>query len=116
MIVGQPEFYKALQSALTTLPLDQWKAYLRWSLITGSASYLSKPLVDEHFNFYSKVLRGTKEQRPRWKRVLDQQKAVMGELVGQLFVKKYFNETAKLRYEHMAEAIRNALKARIERE
>ncbi|WP_276485686.1 M13 family metallopeptidase [Paraflavitalea pollutisoli] len=113
VIVGQPDFYRELQKALTTVPLDQWKAYLRWNLINASANYLSQPFVDEHFHFYYTVIRGTKALRPRWKRVLDEQKDLMGELVGQLFVKEYFNEAAKQRYEQMVEAIRDALKARI---
>lgn len=113
VIVGQPEFYKELQAVLTTVPLNDWKTYLRWNLVNESAQYLSSPFANQDFDFYSKTIRGTKKQRPRWKRVLDTQKGVMGELVGQLFVKEYFNETAKKRYEDMVEAIRTALKDRI---
>lgn len=113
VIVGQPEFFTALQSALTTVPLSNWKAYMRWNLVNRSADYLSKPFVTEDFNFYSKTIRGVDKQRPRWKNVLDQQKGVLGELVGQLFVKEYFDETAKKRYSDMVEAIRSALKDRI---
>lgn len=113
VIVGQPEFFKELQAALTTTPLDDWKVYLRWNLVNGSAEFLSKPFADQDFEFFSKTIRGAKKQRPRWKRVLDTQKSLMGELVGQLFVKEYFNETAKKRYEDMVEAIRTALKDRI---
>ncbi|MBO9566197.1 MAG: M13 family metallopeptidase [Niastella sp.] len=113
VIVGQPEFYKELQAVLTTVPLNDWKTYLRWNLVNESAQYLSTPFANQDFEFYSKTIRGVKKQRPRWKRVLDTQKGVMGELVGQLFVKEYFNETAKKRYSDMVEAIRTALKDRI---
>lgn len=113
LIVGQPEFFQALQSALTTTPLSDWKAYMRWNLVNRSADFLSKPFEEADFDFYSKTIRGVEKQRPRWKNVLDNQKRVMGELVGQLFVKEYFNETAKKRYEDMVEAIRTALKDRI---
>lgn len=113
VIVGQPEFYKELQAVLTTVSLNDWKTYLRWNLVNESAQYLSSPFANQDFEFYSKIIRGTKKQRPRWKRVLDTQKGVMGELVGQLFVKEYFNETAKKRYSAMVEAIRTALKDRI---
>lgn len=113
VIVGQPEFYKELQAVLTTVPLNDWKTYLRWNLVNESAQYLSTPFANQDFEFYSKTIRGVKKQRPRWKRVLDTQKNVMGELVGQLFVKEYFNETAKKRYSDMVEAIRTALKDRI---
>jgi putative endopeptidase len=113
VIVGQPEFFKELQASLTTIPLNDWKTYMRWNLINRSADFLNKPVADQDFAFYSQTLRGVKKQRPRWKDVLDKQKGVMGELVGQLFVKEYFNETAKKRYEDMVEAIRTALKDRI---
>ena len=113
VIVGQPEFFTALQSVLTTIPLSDWKAYMRWNLVNRSADFLSKPFEEADFDFYSKTIRGVDRQRPRWKNVLDNQKRVMGELVGQLFVKEYFNETAKKRYEDMVEAIRAALKDRI---
>lgn len=113
VIVGQPEFFKELQAALTTVSLADWKSYLRWQLINATAEYLSKPFADQDFEFFSKTIRGAKKQRPRWKKVLDTQKGAMGELVGQLFVKEYFNETAKKRYEDMVEAVRTALKDRI---
>lgn len=113
VIIGQPEFFRELETALTTVPIKDWKVYLRWNLINGSADYLSKPFVDQDFEFYAKTMRGAKKQRPRWKRVLDSEKGAMGELVGQLFVKEYFNETAKKRYSDMVEAIRSALKDRI---
>jgi putative endopeptidase len=113
VIIGQPEFFRELETALTTVPIKDWKVYLRWNLINGSADYLSKPFVDQDFEFYSKIMRGAKKQRPRWKKVLDSEKGAMGELVGQLFVKEYFNETAKKRYSDMVEAIRAALKDRI---
>lgn len=113
VIIGQPEFFRELETALTTVPIKDWKVYLRWNLINGTADYLSKPFVDQDFEFYSKTMRGAKKQRPRWKKVLDSEKGAMGELVGQLFVKEYFNETAKKRYSDMVEAIRAALKDRI---
>jgi putative endopeptidase len=114
VIVGQPEFLTALEKALTSTPLTTWKDYLRWNMVRTYAAYLSKAFVDENFSFYGKVLRGAQKPRARWKRVLDAEENVMGEALGQLFVKEYFNETAKKRYEDMVEAIRLSLKERIE--
>ena len=98
VIVGQPEYYRAVNKAIKTFPVDDWKAYLRLKLITSYAPYLNNALADENFRFAGKVLRGQKEQLPRWKRVLDTENGIMGELLGQLFVKEYFSEKAKLRY------------------
>lgn len=112
VIVGQPEFYTALSNQLKATPLDDWKNYLRSHLIQSYASYLDKTTADNLFE-YRKTLTGATEQRPRWKRVLDAEENAMGEALGQLFVKEYFNETAKKRYDGLVEAIRDAYKERI---
>ncbi|MBL7816973.1 MAG: M13 family metallopeptidase [Saprospiraceae bacterium] len=108
LIVGQPEFFKQLDASLKTFKLDDWKAYLRFNLVSSLSPYLPKVFDVEHFNFYGKVLEGKKEQKPRWKRVLDAQEGQLGDALGQLFVKEYFSPKAKKRYEDMTEAIRTA--------
>ena len=113
VIVGQPEYYRAVDRALSKFGLDDWKAYLRLKLLTSYAPYLNDALADESFRFSGKVLRGQKEQLPRWKRVLDTENGLMGELLGQLFVKEYFPEKAKERYVAEVEAIRQAYREHI---
>jgi len=113
VIVGQPEYYRAVDKALGKFSMDNWKAYLRLKLLTSYAPYLNDALADESFRFSGKVLRGQKEQLPRWKRVLDTENGLMGELLGQLFVKEYFPEKAKERYVKEVEAIRQAYREHI---
>ena len=113
VIVGQPEYYRAVNAALKTFPVDSWKAYLRLKLLISYAPYLNDAFADESFRFSGKVLRGQKEQLPRWKRVLDTENGLMGELLGQLFVKAYFPEKAKVRYTAEVEAIRQAYREHI---
>lgn len=115
IIVGQPEFLNALNSLLKSTELQTLKDYMSFHLINDYASYLSTAFVNAKFDFYGKTIRGAKAQRPRWKRVLDAEEGAMGEALGQLFAKEYFNETAKKRYEDMVENVRNAYKARIEK-
>lgn len=115
VIVGQPEYYQALNKALKNFPINDWKAYLRWKLITANASYLNKDLDKENFRFYGTVIAGKKVQLPRWKRVLDTENSLMGEVLGQLFVKAYFPEAAKKRYADMVTAIRTSYKEHIEK-
>lgn len=115
VIVGQPEFYRAVNKALKTFSADDWKAYLRAKLITSYAPYLSDAVADESFRFGGKVLRGQKEQLPRWKRVLDTENGIMGELLGQLFVKEYFSEKSKARYVAEVEAMRDAYREHIQK-
>jgi putative endopeptidase len=115
VIVGQPEYYRAVNKALKTFSADDWKAYLRLKLITSYAPYLNNALTDESFRFSGKILRGQKEQLPRWKRVLDTENGIMGELLGQLFVKEYFPEKSKERYMAEVEAIRQAYREHIQK-
>ncbi len=115
VIVGQPEYYRAVNQALKTFTVDDWKAYLRLKLISSYASYLNDAFAEENFRFGGKVLRGQKEQLPRWKRVLDTENGIMGELLGQLFVKEYFPEKSKERYVAEVEAIRQAYREHIQK-
>ena len=115
VIVGQPEYYRALNKALKTYSLDDWKDYLRKNLVNSFSSYLSKPFNAESFRFYGQVMYGQKEQLPRWKRVLDVENNVMGEILGQLFVKEYFPEKTKERYVNLVEAMRTSFKEHIEK-
>ncbi len=114
VIVGQPEFYSALSDEIKNTGINDWKNYLRFHLVQSYATYMDKVSFDNYFE-YRKSLSGAKEPRPRWKRILDAEEAAMGEALGQLFVKEYFNETAKKRYTDMVEAIRDAYKERIQK-
>ena len=115
IIVGQPEFLIALNALLKSTDIQTLKDYMSFHLVNDYASYLSAAFANAKFDFYGKVIRGAKAQRPRWKRVLDAEEGAMGEALGQLFAKEYFNETAKKRYEDMVENVRDAYKSRIEK-
>lgn len=115
VIVGQPEFFRELNAALNTEPIPVWKNYLKWSLLREMSPYLNNELELANFSFYGETLSGVKKQKPRWKRVLDEEEEAMGEALGQLFVKEYFDAKAKKRYNDMVEDIREALKNRIKK-
>jgi putative endopeptidase len=112
VIVGQPEFFKALDASLKTTPIADWKSYMKFQLMNDFAGAMPDRFGVEQFNFF-KLLSGAKERRPRWKRVIQSEETAMGELLGQLYVKEFFSDTAKKRYSDMVEAIRDALKDRI---
>lgn len=112
VIVGQPEFFKALNEQIKTADLAVWKNYLKLRLIQSNAAYLDQVTFDNFFE-YRKTLTGATKPRDRWKRVLSEEEAAIGEALGQIFVKEYFNETAKKRYNDIVENIRAAFKERI---
>jgi putative endopeptidase len=94
--VDHPEFFKEVNKALTDISLADWKTYLRWHLIDAAAPYLSSKFEQEDFNF-EKVLTGTQEMLPRWKRVVRTTDRSLGEALGQIYVAKTFTPQAKAR-------------------
>lgn len=113
VIVSQPEFIKALNGYLKSIPIEDWKAYLKWRLIDNYASELSDEFVNEHFAFYGTTLSGAKEMKPRWKRALAKVNGGIGQLVGQAFVERHFSEAAKEDVSQMVENLREVFRDRI---
>ena len=106
--VAQPNFFKALDGYLAEFPLADWKTYLRWRVINAGAPSLSAKFVEESFNFNGRVLTGTKENLPRWKRCVQSTDRALGEAVGQVYVEKNFPPAAK---ERMLELVKNMVAA-----
>jgi len=115
MLVGQPEFFAAEERLLHATPVSTLKDYLRYHLADTYAPYLSTAFDGEHFRFHGKAMSGQEEQRPRWKRVVDEENDALGMVLGRIFVKDYFPETSKRRYTAMVEAIRDTFHDRIQR-
>ncbi|HEY4416921.1 MAG TPA: M13 family metallopeptidase [Verrucomicrobiae bacterium] len=114
-IVGQPEFFDAVNGLLQSRPLSDWKTYLRWHLLHGSAPFLSTAFETENFNFYGKILSGQPEQEPRWKRAAHILDGSIGEALGQLYVEKCFPPAAKARMNALVENLKSVFHDRIER-
>jgi len=110
--VGMPEFMKAFSAELAQRPLEDWKAYLRWQVIDGSASLLSSPFVNEAFAF-SSSLSGAKEQQPRWRRCLTLADRSLSDALGQEYVKVAFTPQAKAKMLDMVMNLRAVLRDRI---
>ena len=111
--VRQPDFFKAADKVFASVPLDDWKTYLRWHLIHDTAVALPKAFVDENFNFYGKTLSGTEKIKPRWKRVVEKTDEELGEALGKLYVAEYFPPKAKARALEMVNNLKDALAERI---
>jgi endothelin-converting enzyme/putative endopeptidase len=109
--VGNPEFFKQVGPLLDSVSLDNWKTYLRWHIVQGSAPYLSEPFVTESFNFRDKYLGGQKEQQVRWKRCVRVTDATLGEALGQPFVEETFGKEGKQRTLAMVNAIEASMSA-----
>jgi putative endopeptidase len=112
--VGQPAFFKEVGAMATSVPLEDWKTYLRWHLLNACADKLSPPFVEEDFHFNGTVLTGVPQMRPRWQRVLETTDHMLGEALGQLYVAKAFPPEAKSKAEAMVQNIKAALRDRLE--
>jgi len=115
VIVGQPEFIIRMEELVKKNSLDDWKIYLRWNLINTFADKLSKSFDKQNFYFYGTVLNGTKEQRARWKRVLDTEGGIMGFILGQLYIERYYSPGIKARYDKMVDNVVAAYHERIDK-
>ena len=113
VIVSQPEFLTAANSCLKSVPLEDWKNYLKYHLVRSLARYLDDKTYKESFSFYSTVLRGVQEPKPRWKRVVEQTDQSLGELIGQVYVSEYLPKGTKEKLMEIGTAIKEVYAARI---
>ncbi len=110
--VGQPAYYDKLNTLLTSVPIDDWKVYLRASALTNYANYLSQPFVDASFA-YTNVLTGQAVKKTRAEEMTQAVDGSLGEALAQLYVKKYFPEEAKKRMATLVDNLKRAFEARI---
>jgi len=114
-IVRQPSYLPVLSAALEELPLQDWKLWLSWKLVHSWAPHLSSDIVQENFDFYSRTLAGTQEQRERWKRGVSLVESTLPEAVGRLYVERHFPPAAKGRMDELVgnliEAYRQSISA-----
>tara|TARA_R110002110_G_scaffold414951_1_gene646748 strand:- start:37462 stop:39531 length:2070 start_codon:yes stop_codon:yes gene_type:complete len=107
-IIQQPDYFSALSTIWSEVALAQWQHYSRFKLVNAYADYLSQDFVDAKFTFEGGVLSGLEENRPRWKRGIDAVDSALGEMLGKLYVERYFQEEAKARMDELIENLRGA--------
>ncbi len=112
ILLNNPDFLKTADGLFEAVPLETWKAYLQWGIIKNSAAYLSSDFVNRQFQF-SQVLSGQKQITPRWQRMSSMVDNNLGDLLGQLYVKKYFNDSAKQRMLMLVKNIQSTFRDRI---
>lgn len=113
MVITQPSFTIAMNDILGKTKLDTWKIYLKWNVLNQDAGLLSKAIDDQNFDFYRATLTGAKEQLPQWRRGVDLVNDNLGEVVGKVYVSKYFPAEAKERMSQLVGNLIGAYKASI---
>ena len=99
LVIFMTDYLGALDEIIETTDLDTWKTYFNWVALNTAASQLDEELDDQNFEFYSKTMRGTEEQRAPWRRGVRVVNATLGEVVGKVYVSKHFPPEAKARME-----------------
>lgn len=113
VIVSQPKYMEALDGIFKANKVDDWKAYLRWTLINKSTGYLTTDIETANWEFYSKTLTGALKQRPREERALQVVNGTVGEALGKLYVEKKFPAEAKAKAKAMIDNVFLAFENRI---
>ena len=111
--VSQPGFYTKVNELLKTAPVDSWKAYLKFHTVDDYANSLSSGFVDAKFDYTGKALNGQRQMKPRWDRMIRTTDAMLGDALGEIYVKKYFTEDAKKRMLDLVNNLQKAFEARI---
>ncbi|MGX9670007.1 M13 family metallopeptidase [Mycobacterium sp. HM-7] len=113
VVVRQPDFLVAFAALWASEPLEDWKAWLSWRLISGRAPILTDDVVAENFDFYGRTLSGTEEIRDRWKRGVGLVEGLMGDAVGKLYVDRHFPPAHKARMDELVANLREAYRVSI---
>ncbi len=108
VVITQLDYQKALNNIISSTALKDWQVFLQWGVIHANATALNQAMDDEHFNFYSKVLRGIEAPLPDWRRGVSLVNNHLGEVVGKVYVKRHFPPAAK---EKMLKLVDNLLAA-----
>ena len=93
--ISNPNFFMKIDELFTKLSLQDWKDYFTFRFLLSVKSYLSPEVEQTYFNFYCKILSGTPDMKPLWKRSVENTQGQLGFLIGQKFVENNFSEKAK---------------------
>ena len=113
LIVGQPEFFAALNQLLATMKAEEFRDYVEWGQIMSAASFLSAEVQAANFEFFGKIKSGRKEDHPLWWHATNQLESQMGQALGKIYTEKYFPESSKKRMTELVKNLQIALGERI---
>ncbi|TQV86388.1 M13 family metallopeptidase [Aliikangiella coralliicola] len=113
IIVRQPSYIENFSKLFKATSVDDWKRYLKWTLINAASGILSSEFDQANFAFYGTTLNGTPEQEVRWKRAVTSVNQLLGEVVGKIYVEKHFKPEAKARMVQLVENLREAYRTAI---
>lgn len=114
VVVAHLDFFDNLNRLFVESEPMTFMLYMNWKVMQASSGYLNNKIGQESFRFYSTVLQGTKEQKPRWKRAVASSNSMVGELLAQEYVKVAFSAEAKVKVNEMVDNLKEAYRMRIQ--
>ncbi len=114
IVIGQPEFFSRLNGLITPENLNKLKIYLKWSILNAASPFLFSEIEEEHFDMFSRKIRGQPEQEERWKRAVHRTDQLLGEALGELYVKEHFGPESRQKMATLIQDIREVFSERLE--
>jgi putative endopeptidase len=115
VIISQPEMLAMIDRMTKDVNIEDWKNYFRWKYVASAASFLSEDFEKENFRFFSTILNGVKEMKPRDKRMIQLLDGVLGQPLGQLYVERAFPPAAEAKMNEMIANIKEVMAERIQK-
>ncbi|RYE00005.1 MAG: M13 family peptidase [Sphingobacteriales bacterium] len=113
LLVSNPKYYTVLSAELKATPIEDWKQYLRFHLMSDMSAYIGDAAEQLSFKFYGQTLSGQKEMKARWERVMGIINHSVGDQLGELYVEKNFRPEAKEKMKTLVKNLQEAFGERI---
>ncbi len=113
VVIGQPEYFAHLNSIMTDSNLEKLKTALKWNILSSASPFLFSKMEDEHFDMFARKIRGQPQQEERWKRAVHRVDELLGESLGEIFVKKHFGDEAREKMEVLVQDIKEVFEERL---
>ncbi len=111
--LSQPKYFAALERALADVPIETWRAYLRWQVLHGMAPFLSRAIADADYDFFERTVHGQREMKPRWQRAVGWINASLGQPLGHAYAAKFLPPEARDRARALVDDLLAAARARL---
>ena len=113
--IANPQLFAQLDTLVGSLKPAQWKVYLRWRVGDAMAPYMARAWRDANYAFRGRLLAG-QAAPSRQQAVLDAINLAAGPMLGHEYVARFLPENTRARANEIADNVRKALDAAIDRD
>jgi putative endopeptidase len=113
ILMSQPDYYQLLDKLIVNQPLNIWKNKIRFTILHEMSLYLNKDFIEARFHMFDHLIYGQHEDKIRWMKIIEEIDKYLGELLGELFISRYFSFQSKERTNNLAKNLINVYHDRI---